>query len=118
MLFNLGRGSQTVLEYVFACLSCVKEFITNYRTFRVGKSKKFLRILCCHQRMYLIAYIFSDAKAAGGSLAEVVVRMEREKEKERRDRAREEKVRAQSEKNEDRLKSSLLRSQAPVMSSC
>ncbi|EER15830.1 myosin heavy chain, embryonic smooth muscle isoform, putative [Perkinsus marinus ATCC 50983] len=56
----------------------------------------------------------ADAKAAGGSLAEVVVRMEREKEKERRDRAREEKVRAQSEKNEDRLKSSLLRSQAPI----
>ncbi|KAF4685980.1 Coiled-coil domain containing [Perkinsus olseni] len=57
--------------------------------------------------------ILTDAEATGGSLAEVVARMEREKERERRDRVREEKIQAQNEKNEERLKNSLLRSQAP-----
>ncbi|KAF4657888.1 Coiled-coil domain containing [Perkinsus chesapeaki] len=58
------------------------------------------------------------AEAAGGVLAETVGRMEREKEKERRDRVREEKIEAQNKKNEDRLRNSLLRSQAPIFKKC
>merc|ERR1712194_803144 len=45
---------------------------------------------------------------------ELVQRLEREKEKERRERVRQERIEFQNSKNEERLKASLLRSQAPV----
>jgi len=46
--------------------------------------------------------------------SDLVMRLEKQKEKERRERVRAEKVQEQNDKQEDRLKNSLLRSQAPV----
>jgi hypothetical protein len=46
---------------------------------------------------------------------EIVERRERERERERRERVREERKAEMLKKNEDRLKASLIRSQAPVM---
>ena len=45
---------------------------------------------------------------------DLVGRLERDKERERRERVRQERLELQTRKNEERLKASLLRSQAPV----
>ena len=53
-------------------------------------------------------------KGAGVEGKDLVQRLEREKEKERRERVRQERLELQTRKNEERLKASLVRSQAPV----
>merc|ERR1719399_2036660 len=57
--------------------------------------------------------VLGEAEGGAGGV-ELVARLEREKEKERRERVRQMRVELQNRKNEERLKNSLLRSQAPV----
>merc|ERR1719421_355783 len=58
--------------------------------------------------------LLGSLEDAEGMYPELVKRLETNKEKERREKVRQERARAQHKKNEERLRASLLRSQAPV----
>jgi len=58
--------------------------------------------------------LLSSLEDAESMYPELVKRLETNKEKERREKVRQERARAQHKKNEERLRASLLRSQAPV----
>ncbi|CAD7948121.1 unnamed protein product [Amoebophrya sp. A25] len=55
-----------------------------------------------------------NEEASNETGRELVLRLEREKERDRRDRVRQERIEANAREREERLKASLLRSQAPI----